>query len=372
MRKDFILHTILEDLWVVAFFMVDIFGIILFYELTGSIILAVLPYVILFFLYAIQLPFLSKVVGVLGTRMSLVLASLLLTLSIVPLYVFSISHSVISLAAWILLISLGKVFFHTPLLLGLGHSTQVETRGTSFGIKRVSLYFAAITGPIMAGVLSSHLGFAGLAVGSGMTYLLMIIPASQISNEKYSVTLSVRTMMRAKKGCKIAKLSLVAAIVQFSNRLWPIYVFIILGESLLYLGGFLVIVFTISMLLSISVGKLLDRTDRLKFLERDVIGILITSCFRGIASTPLGIFLADISYNFNSIFADSAIEVITYDLMNTGIGHSKRDEIVIFREFILNIFIALSLLFGAIIASLFGFTAYFIFVGFAAFGFLLI
>lgn len=367
MSRNIFLITILDDLFTSSIILLQVFGTIFLYEIfDGIIILTFLPLIIIHMIQGLLVPWFGKLVGSIGTRKSLYIAIIIYSISNIPLYFFSETHELILLGSWIFLYTLAKLFFHLPYIYIVGQCTSHNQRGSILRFKRMSLILVGVIVPLLGGLISDSYGLSGLSVVSTFLFILCIIPAFMISDFYFEVDLKLKNVLwLVRKKYQMILNNVFYRISLSSEAFWPIFVFIVLGYSFTELGMLLALVAFLSTILVYFAGQILDKMNRAKYIHRTAALVASGWLLRALSINYFGLVFADIIFNLSKSIHDAGFEVINYDGINDGVRNKYRDEVSIIEETVVNITISLSLLILAIIATMIGIQAAFLFAALA-------
>jgi len=324
--------------------------------------MAVLPYTMIHFLYALFVPFSTFITGKIGTNRSLTIAFLLFAVSSVPMYMFAILMNFSLYLFWALIYLLGKLFFHPSSILIQGMNSTYINRGKTFSFKKIFIIIIAIATPIVGAYVATFFGLKGLAVFSSTVYLLAVITTFNLQKNtfKFDIKETLSFVKNQHQVHKIYKINLFSSIQKTLLKLWPLYMFLILDSNFLDLGYFLSAVALIGLLISYFMGMMLDVYPReLIFTKSLFLGALFW-LFKGIFLNPSFLVVVDAIHKpvYESI--DESRNVLTYDLMMNKTNVGDRDEIIIAKEVGLNLIIAILLATYAISITLTSFTTVFV------------
>jgi len=365
MKQNLLRLIVIESIYSFYLNLTIIFGVIFFYQLSGSIILALLPYALGYLEYVLLAPFISKVVGKLGTRLGLIVAMLLFIISAIPIYQFQLTNDYVYVAVWFGLFFFAKTWYHPSITLLYSKITSFEHRGSELAYKQLLNVPIIVLTPFIGGLVMSSFGFSGITLLGGGLMLLAIVPVALLPNYYYDLLLYNLPVLLAKKHIRdMFSISFLTDFLAAAMRLWPIYIFIILSSSYIQLGGILAFTTAISMLLAYAIGKILDRSNRLQVFKTSVLFYALQWLLKPLALTTGMVVLADIAERLTKLLQVQSLDSIQNDFINANLQEESRDEVVIVRELATNMGIVSGIFAFAISAQFLGFVVTFIFAAF--------
>lgn len=364
--------TLIDDVYALGIKLIVVFGFVFLAQKLDSVVAASIPFVILYASYGYLVPKVAKYVGKLGGRRSIIISMCFLALSSAPMYAFASDENPVYLAFWAMLFLLGKLFLHVPFIYNLGRYTIHKDRGKSLSIKRISIVVVSLAGPFFGGLVSENFGLAGLMVTGAIVFVIGILPALMLEEFHFELKYDPKKLEKNLGTRKLAIFSFFCQSSSIIDVFWAIFVFVITGESFKTLGLIFTVVALINIVVSFLLGKYLDDNDRIKFLGKSAVINAVSWVARALSFNFLTVFISDLIYKLNANILDSTFEVVTYDLMNDRLKNENRDEIIVYRDQILNYIISFGWGLGAIMISMFGFQSAFLLAAVISLGFLLL
>ena len=372
MKRNFYLLTVIDDVYVLGINILLVFGFVFLYQKLESLVIASLPFIFLYGAYGFLVPYVASYIGKLGGRKSIIISMIVLALSSIPMFLFAENENLSYLALWTIFFLVGKLFLHVPFTYNVGRYTEHKDRGRSLSLKRMSIVFVSLAWPAIGGIVSDRFGLEGLMITAAIIFTMGIIPAILLEEFHFKVDYSPKKLEKNVGARKMSVMSFFYFASAISDVFWAPFVFIIVGESFNTLGTIFTVVALINIAIAYVLGKYLDGVNREDFLERSSVLNFIAWIARAFSFNFITVFLADLLYKLNANVIDGTFEVVSYDLMNDRLRKANKDEMVIYRDQIVNYTIAFSWATGAIVASLFGFATVFIVAGVIGLGLLLI
>jgi len=366
MKKNLILLTTSEVLFLIAESSIVIFGMIFFYTKFNSILLAASPFILLHLLHAFLLPIFSKTLFKIGLKKCLFVGSFFYILTALLIFSTNGKYTFEILILWGILYALGNVFHYVPIIYLLGTETKHNSRGKTFSKRRIAFIIATIFSPILGGLVSEQFGFQGLLIMCIMLHLLTIIPVTFLDKIEAKPPKPLLDTLITMRGKKIFLYDISAVFSSSLTDFWPIYVFIILSGSYSGLGILFGIISFVSIMLSYFIGRELDKRDHKKLFNIASYTNLFTWIFRALSFNYISVLLADVTYKLNAEFRGSITEVIGYDLLNDHVNDA-RASVIILTETIINYLIAFTFFAGALAITVFGFQVTFVIFALAGF-----
>ncbi|MCA9382913.1 MFS transporter [Candidatus Dojkabacteria bacterium] len=330
--------------------------------MNDSVYAAVGIYVLLYLGHALSAPFFAKIIAKITTKTSILLGSFLIIVSNIPLIYLESNKSLIFV--WLILYISAKNFYFTPYHYYVSRLTTNKHRGKEIGFIRALFLLSSGISPLAVGIVSEEYGLAGMAILFIILMIASLVPLTALDNYKFTFTGQFRNLLSMKTFQKLTKLLSITGLENGINRFWYLYIFLILGESFSFTGTLLTIVVIIGAISSVVLGKIMDNNNRKTFLHFSGYTNAIAWVMRFIVSSVSGIFIAEIFYKLSSYLKDESMETINYDMINHTNHEDILDELVIFREVVVNVALGLSLMMGLIIFEFAGIKATFIYSAF--------
>jgi MFS family permease len=368
MNKQFLSFTISQTLFQLAYNIGNIFGGIFFYQLFGGSIIAALgSFAATNIVYIFFLSISAKWMGKLGVRNNLILATTLFIAAFTFLSFIDKSNPFPFLAAWVLLFGLARTFYHMPYSFYIMRFTEPGNRGESLGKLTAITILGTMFMPLLGGTISALWGVTGVALFSSAVFLLSMVPLFQLPNIKFSYTgntLKILDLAATKKSLQL----LITNEAENKDKVWQVYVFLLLQSSFLNFGVLLTIVNFICFIFSWFFGKFMDHNNRLKIMKFDSVVTALIWFTRPLISTPLGVTISNSIFEFVSNSRNQVVDLIDYDLLKRTSDGSEAllDEQLVTREICWNILSAILIVILIVITLTLGWQASFIFSGLAA------
>lgn len=361
-RRNLYLIVLIENLYAFYNIATIIFGVVFFYRLFNNILFAILPLALAHIYYLLLIQKASVFSGKLGSRKSMALAMLILLTTPIPIVLYEQSGQIVFLFLWFWIFFTSKLFLHVPGLYIYGMVTDHARRGKQVSQRRIAIAITQALAPVASGFLLANAGFLGLVLVAALGILISLVPIFMLPNVNWELNVSWPKII---KNPRIHKLWLTHIITELHHtgaaRVWTIFLFVSLGASYSNLGLLLTATTTLSIIAIYLFGKVLDQRDRTKSFVNASLLISLSNLLRAIPSIPVAI-----TDTYTRVVSDlhiEANEVLNFDLMNDDIKQSDRDEIVLARELGVNMAIAISYIFVALLATLLGFEFTFVIIG---------
>jgi len=361
-KEQFNKFNLSSSLFDFAYALSRIFGVLYIYLISGhSMVMAIGSLGLMGLLDAFLLSFLSKPIGKMGVRTSLIIATILYFLSSLALFPMTVANFPTTISIWIITSSFAKAFYYIAYHYYVLKLTQQGIRG-----KEISYIFAlstllGIIPPYLGAILSDKFGLPGLAIVSAGFFLLSIIPLLSIENFKFTYTGKILKILDIHSIKKEFRLSLIYQ-VQNQESFWQIYVFILLGSSFISFGELFTLTYLISMVITFILGRFLDHHNRMKVLKIDGVFQSIGWLLRFAAQTPLGLIVADIYMKLSNQVLGQTLTTVTYDLLTYKNKNEDQilDEKIVAREIALNTSLFITAVVSVVTFTLFSFQGVFV------------
>jgi MFS family permease len=310
------------------------FGVIFFYQkFNDSISAVILLYILLYLAFAIFNHISAKMIKRFGMRNIMIF-------SLVGLSVMFLSRTFwdyapyISLLIFFISFTIYKSFYWIPYHVEFASFTEKRNRGkqTAF-LYNVGDLFAAIV-PFIAGILLSLYGFNILFFIGFVFVILSILPLFRVEEvkEEYSwsfIKLVKEFFDKDNRPMIISSLgngmqSIIGALI------WPLFVFITIGNDFVAFGSILALVAIGLVVLRYFVGKYLDTLGREKVMRAGNFIYFTGWIFKMFVGGLTGIFLVDVYHRFGFVVNKTSFDVTTYDQAADN-GHFI-DEYTVLRE----------------------------------------
>ncbi|MCA9382912.1 MFS transporter [Candidatus Dojkabacteria bacterium] len=373
MKNKLLIFTSNYSLFQIGFEMINLYGVVYFYQsFDNSIVIALGSIILLQLGYLSTLLVIVNLLGRLGTRVSMMIGSILFFFSFFPLVKLETDKDIVWIVCWILISMFAKAFHHLPFYYYVSIFTDSKSRGAEMGIvNAISVFFEALA-PILGGFTLQRYGISSLAMVSLVIFGLSIIPLFFLDNYHFKPSTSIRKIMKLHSAKQLVRLHVVNELQANSNIAWYIYVFILIGANFTKLGTIFTIVIIISAIISYSVGKFLDHHNRRKIMHMEGFISALAWLLRAITTTFGMVIITDTIFKVNRYIKDELVDVLNLDLL-THEGHSEIiDDVILLRQVAVNIAIILSLSVSLLLVYYFGFEVAFFFSAFASLFFLIV
>jgi hypothetical protein len=355
MSKQFRYFTIFNGLHTAAYTALSFFGILNIYDFTGSLLIAILAYAGIYLLYPFVLYWIAPLLGKLGTRDSMLIGTIFLLSSLVPF--FFIETYPWLMVPWVFLWMLSRVFYNVSWYYQFCMLSTTKHRGTEVALKSMIDILVEAIVPLITGLLTALYGVHGvvglcvLLVGAEMMMLLRL--------QNYHFLYS-GGLFRYMQIPRLQNLLLIVGIndaQNFLNVFWHIFIFVIAGSNFAKTGSLVALSVLIGLLFSYFLGHFLDHHNRRSLLRYEAVINSLLWIVRFFASSIAWIVPVDSIYKLNRYLKDEAISTVTTDMLVNPMHEQQLDEKIIVREIVANAVIAIVVLFGLLLALVFGLKA---------------
>ncbi len=301
----------------IAFGVLGVFLPIFFYVEFGydlQVVIAI--YLVIFSTQLLLTPLSARLLGVLGTKVMIILGILFVTLAVVSLYLFP-HNPVYATIAYILFASIYKAFYWIPYHVDFSNALDEHMRGRQLAILRNIASVILVLVPLIGGVMITSGGFSLVFAFSIVIMIISMAPLWFMSNTYETFSWSyIETFMhlfdRRNRPLFLAHSANGAQGVAIT-LFWPIYIFALLDERFTALGVITSLTIIVVIILRVIVGKLFDSWSERKIL---VVGVVMATTgwvSKLFVQTPLQVFAADSYHNFGRTVNGLSFDATTYE-----------------------------------------------------------
>lgn len=362
MFKKFLLTNLIELTYGFYVDITLIFGVVFFYQEFGNnIFLGLLPFALGYLLYGILVIPIYPFVGKIGIKYSVLIAILLFILGTVFAVILRESHVHASIFTWFVFFFIAKCFYNPAISNYYSAYSRKDIRGKEFGLREASLISGSVIMPIIGGVISETLGVNGIYIVGTISCAIGLLPLIFLDNYKFSTSFDLKSYFDNKK-LSIALLNSSTETIFSVERIWPIFVFTILGNSFINLGNFSGITTLLTLIFVALTGYLLDKYNRSKIFNYVYIIHGFTLILRIFSTNPVSAAILDTLTKFFKRLTNESLQAINNDLFDDE-NIENKDENILIREIIVGLAIFVGTFLSGLLTELFGF-----FFTFAVFG----
>lgn len=367
---NFIFVFLSHLIWGFAAGMIGLFlPIFLFEKLDFSIFNVIYFYLASFGLLLVLVPIGAKIMSKINLKRSMMLALPSLALYYLALYVFNLTQELLILGLAVLAVTFFRILYWIPYHIELAEFGDRKHRGIQIA------YFSSIgviTGalaPFLAGFIIEEAGFPLLFFFAICLVLLAVIPIKFLSPHHEHYTFSYFQTFRelfSKKNWRIlVGYGSLGAESMASVVIWPIFIFGILKESYVAVGGITAAIILVGIIFRIAIGYLVDIKEKRKLLK---IGSGLYSLgwlLKMVVGTGFEIFLVGTYHSFAGIIRRIPLVAFQYEQMYAQGQYI--DEYTTLREISINLGKILMLVLFLILLSFVGLIWTFVLAAIAAF-----
>lgn len=235
----------------------------------------------------------------------------------------------------VILVSLWRFLYWIPYNVDIVKFTNKKNRGRQLGLIEAVFGITSIATPLIAGLIIQDFGFNALFLLGFLAFGLSFIPLlfTPRTKEKFSWGKNKIVKKIIDKENRQAFLIFFAdgaeAVAGF--LIWPIFIFLVLGDDYLKIGSILTIVISFTVVIQLLAGKFIDkgcyRSNIVKFgglfyAFGWVVKIFVLTAFH--------IFVVDAFHKFTQIFYRTPLDAFVFEK-----AYEQKhlvDEFVVFRE----------------------------------------
>jgi hypothetical protein len=265
------------------------------------------------------------------------------------------SPAFLILISSILLLTLHRIMYWTPLHTDIAKFTNKKNRGRELSLLESTTVFLTAVMPLIAGWIIWQYSYEILFLIAIVIYLFSILPLLYLPRTKEKFSWSYFETWK-EFFSKKRRRSILAHIADGSEQsiglvIWPIFIFELLDGNYLQVGALAAIVTGATIILQLLVGKYTDnKIIREKLLKFGAFLYSIGWLFKIFVATAFHIFIADAYHRFMKIFMRLPFDAFTYESTADN-GHFV-DELTVLNEMSLHVGKALMLL-AVILLSLY-------------------
>lgn len=220
------------------------------------------------------------------------------------------------------LYALSKAFYYIPYYADFATFGGQKQRGREIAILYVVGQLTIFGAPLIAGTILSELSFAWLFGIGSVLLLISVIPLFASKDprptEKFGYFDVYKNYFHPRNARRFA------TFLGFGEELiamtvWPIYVFIIVGNFLTF-GAVLTASTVVSSAFLLLTGKLSDKISREKIVKGTTLIYFISWFPKLFITTPLGVFLTDSLAQFSKTAIMIPMSAIMYSEAKHGYG----------------------------------------------------
>ncbi|MDO8627466.1 MAG: MFS transporter [Candidatus Diapherotrites archaeon] len=306
---------------------VNIFIPIFFLKLNFSLQEIVLFFLLTNIVFVLFLIPGSKIISKIGIRHSIALSVVFLLAAVGMLFFLNSNKELFYIIA--ILQGINWVLFWIPLQFDLAQSTDQKHRGEEVGIAKLFASIVQILGPIIGATIITMQSFEALFIVVGTIFFASVLPlifGKEIHTQfKFSLK---KILSIGHRKSLLAFIGLGGESEGSQTVFWPIFLFGILTtyQGLGSLASFTALISLASMY---YISSKIDKFDKIQILKTGAIFSSATWFFRGLATTPFFVAIADTLSKILSSLTSVTLESIGLDKAN------KEDaaEFTIVREF---------------------------------------
>jgi len=298
-------------------------------------------YVILFYLlgslvYGVLVAFGAQFLNKFGFKRALMLATVLgaiFHISLFSIEQFGFVKIIVPIAFLSLL--LFRIFYWIPYHTDFAKFTNKKNRGKQVGMILATITIFSAFGPILAGWIIDHFGFAALFLISTILFVSAMAPFSIVPRTKEKFIWSYKQtwlhLVSSKNRHMVLGLMANGAENLVGLVVWPIFIFLLLDGNYLEVGALSSFIIAGTIVLQLLAGKYLDKmTKKEEMLKVGSVLISIGWVLKIFVVTAFHIFAAGLYHSLTKILTRTSIETMFYELAADS-GHYV-DEYTVLRE----------------------------------------
>ncbi|OGY76400.1 MAG: hypothetical protein A2445_01130 [Candidatus Jacksonbacteria bacterium RIFOXYC2_FULL_44_29] len=250
-------------------------------------------YLGVYFLYFFLLPLGAKFARQKGFEHSIFLSSPFLILYYLCLLL--VAKSMFFLFPAALFFALQKIFYWPGFHADFAHYGKDSEQGSELGTLNVIISTVFILGPLVGGLLMYYFGFAVLFIVVAFLIILsnfpLLLTPERFEPHNFSYGKAFKRLFKPyNKRSFLAYLGFGEELIAMT--LWPIFIFIVLGNTV-SAGGLVAVSTLITSVVVLFVGKLADKRPKEPILRYTTIIYVLSWFLRILTRAPLGVFLSD-------------------------------------------------------------------------------
>ncbi len=308
--------------------MILIFEPIYLYQQGMSVFQVLLFYLGVYVLYFFIMPLGAKFANLKGYEHSVLIASPFWVLYYLSLFLIAYSH--LFVLAAIVCLALQKTFYWPGYHADFAQYAITEETGREVSNGLVISALVQIVAPVLGGVLIKFFGYPVVFILASLLIAISNIP-TLLTPEKFvpkdfSYFKAYRRLVKPiNRRALLGYLGYGEELILLT--LWPIYIFLVL-KSALSVGVLAAISAGLTVLTVLSVGRLVDRKNKVNLLRLTSIFYMFSWLLRTLRAGAVGLYLFHI---FGSICKNSVSVEITALVYNRAKNYSVMKGIVLFE-----------------------------------------
>ena len=342
--------------------------IFLFEKFNYSISKVIIFYLIAAVLYGVLVPVGARIMTKIGLKKSLILAMPCLAFYYLSLYFFETLGIILFIALALLMLTLFRTLYWTPYHVEFAEYGDSKERGAQIAYLSSLGLIAGVLAPFLAGFIIEQLGFPVLFIMAIILVFLSILPLYFLTpvKEEYSFSyLQTFKELFSKKNWRIfvgygsdGAQGIVAIVI------WPIFIFGILNESYVTVGGISAAIILAGILLRIIMGRLAEVRRQRKLFKLGSVFYSLGWILKMYVQTSFQIFIIGTYHSFAGVLRGIPLTAFLYEQM-VDRGHYI-DEYTVLREVSINVGQVLMLIACLILLNFVGFTWTFVLAAIAS------
>lgn len=277
-------------------------------------------FLIVYVTYFFVLPFGGKLAAKMGYAHTIAFSMPVNVLFYLSLYAVTFWAPMFYVSA--ILYALSKTFYYIPYYADLSTYGGQKQRGREIAILYVVGQLTIFGAPLIAGTILSELSFAWLFGIGSIMLLVSVIPLfgspDTPTHEKFGF-LEIYRRFFSKQNHRRFLTFLGFGEELIAMTIWPIYVFIIVGNFLTF-GAVLTASTVVSSAFLLLTGKLTDKVSRAKVVKGTSLVYFLSWFPKLFITTPLGVFLTDSLGQFSKTAIMIPMSAIMYSEAKHGYG----------------------------------------------------
>ncbi len=282
-------------------------------------------FLITYVAYFLVLPFGAKLAAKIGYTHTIAFSMPINVLFYISLYGVTFWPSMFYVSA--VLYALSKAFYYVPYYADFSTFGGQRQRGREIAIMYVVGQLTIFGAPLIAGTILSELSFAWLFGIGSVLLLISVIPLfgspDTPTHEKVPY-LEIYRKFFAKENRRRFVTFLGFGEELIAMTVWPIYVFIIVGNFLTF-GAVLTASTVVSSVFLLLTGKLTDKISRARVVKGTSLIYFLSWFPKLFITTPLGVFLTDSVGQFSK----TALMIPMSAVMYSEAKHSYKEKVLL-------------------------------------------
>ncbi len=235
----------------------------------------------------------------------------------------------------VIFISLWRFLYWIPYNVDLTKFTSKRNRGRQLGLIEVAFGITSILTPLIAGFIIEDFGFKALFFLAFLAFGLSFVPLIFTPRTKEKLSWSRKKIIKK----ILDKENRQAFLIFFADGaetvagflIWPIFIFLILGDDYLKIGSVLTMVVSVTVVMQLLAGKFIDKgCYREKMVKFGGVFYAIGWLAKIFVLSAFHIFVVDAFHKFTQIFYRTPLDVFVFEK-----AYEQKhlvDEFVVFRE----------------------------------------